>query len=393
MATTVRLLGVRALWAKGLTGRGVDVALVDSGVVPVNGLTAEGKIVNGPDLSPEADDEERAYLDTFGHGTHMAGIVAGRDNAVVSDAQRRDPQNFVGVAPDARIVSVKVADAEGRTSLARVVRAIDWVVQHRSEDGLNIRVLNLSFGADALSDYRLDPLVHAVDRAWRAGIVVVVAAGNGGEESGRLDSPAYDPQVIAVGADDPHGTASIGDDEVPNWSSSGDGRRNPDVVAPGRSIVSLRDRGSYIDQQHPAGRVGSRFFRGSGTSAATAVVSGAAALLLQQRPQLTPDEVKSLLMSTAGAVPGADATRQGAGLVNIRAAASASAAGSGTSGDLDLSSSPPDDVPSAVSRPPGAFLDGWTGNSWSGNSWSGNSWSGNSWSGNSWSLVEPDEPQ
>jgi serine protease AprX len=380
MPTTDRVVGAADLWAKGFTGSGVDVALVDSGVAPVNGLGASGKVVNGPDLSPESDNDNRRYLDTFGHGTHMAGVIAGRDDGAESDDARRDPANFVGVAPDARIVSLKVADAQGNTTLTRVLAAIDWVVTHRADDGLNIRVLNLSFGVDTL-DCALDPLVHAVDRAWTAGIVVVVAAGNRGASSGTLDSPACSPQVIAVGADDAHGTGSVDDDVVPEWSSSGDGTRNPDVIAPGRSIVSLRDPGSFIDVEYPAGRVADRFFRGSGTSPATAVVSGATALLLQQRPDLQPDDVKSLLTSTARPLPDADATRQGAGLIDLPAAASA-AAPNGSPGTLAVdwfAASEPN-----TSRSPDT-------EAWMGNSWSGQWWAGNSWSGNSWSLNEGED--
>jgi serine protease AprX len=378
MSNTDRIVGAQALWAQGLTGDGVDVGLIDSGVVPVDGLAAEGKIVSGPDLSADAGNDERRDLDAFGHGTHMAGVIAGRDDAVVSDKKRRDPKNFVGVAPDARIVSVKVADAEGRTSLSRVLDGIDWVVSHRAEGGLNIRVLNLSFGTEGWGDCRLDPLAHAVDRAWNAGIVVVVAAGNRGVNSGHVDSPACDPQVIAVGADDPQGTTSVDDDVVPDWSSSGDGTRNPDIVAPGRSIVSLRDPGSYIDQNHPAGRVADRFFRGSGTSPAAAVVSGAAAILLQQRPELTPDDVKSLLTSTASVLPGAAAARQGSGLIDLRAASDAATAGSGSSSLV--SPMPPNGSAANTTEPPDTSVDTWAGNSWSGDTWSGNSWSGNSWS-------------
>ena len=384
MSTTDRVVGARDLWSSGLTGSGVDVALIDSGVVAVNGLTAAGKVVHGPDLSVENDDDARRNLDTFGHGTHMAGVIAGRDDAVASDADRRDPANFVGVAPDARIVSVKVADAQGNTSLSRVLEAIEWIVRHRADGDLNIRVLNLSLSVELWGDCRIDLLAHAVSRAWDAGIVVVVAAGNRGAGSGHLDSPACAPQVIAVGADDPLGTTTVDDDVVPEWSSSGDGTRNPDVIAPGRSIASLRDPGSYIDLYYPAGRVGDRgserFFRGSGTSPATAVVSGAAALLLQQRPDLTPDNVKYLLTSTANAVPGASATRQGAGLIDLRAASGA-AAGGGSPFGLDVGSWAAEPDPSTT-QPPDTSVDAWAGNSWSGDTWAGNSWSGNSWSFN-----------
>src|SRR5919108_335798 len=201
-------------WRAGYTGAGVDVALIDSGVVPVDGMTTPGKVVNGADLSFESQAPGLRYLDTFGHGTHMAGIIAGRDVSVTAVTKDQHRERFMGMAPGARLVSVKVADAMGATDVSQVIAAIDWVVQHRHDNGMNIRVLNLSFGTDGVQDYRLDPLTYAVEVAWRQGIVVVVAAGNRGSEATRLDNPAYDPRILAVGASDPQGTPDIKDDAV-----------------------------------------------------------------------------------------------------------------------------------------------------------------------------------
>jgi serine protease AprX len=382
------------LWRAGITGQGVDVALIDSGVVPVNGLSARGKVVRGPDLSFESQAENLQHLDTFGHGTHMAGIIAGRDDGLVqSDYTSHD--NFTGVAPDARIVSIKVATSSGATDVSQVLAAIDWVVQHRNDNGMNIRVLNLSFGTDGIQDYTLDPLTYAAEVAWRRGIVVVVAAGNSGYGTAKLNNPAYDPYVIAVGADDTRGTPTTDDDVIPPWSSRGDGTRNPDVVAPGKSVASLRTPNSAIDVQHPEGRINSRLFRGSGTSQAAAAVSGAAALLLSQRPNLTPDQVKKLLTSTAVPLPAADPVAQGSGLVHLKAAAAAPtplytqdfplATGIGS---LEAARGS-----AHVATPEGVELRGekdifgrsWDGSTWSGSSWSGSSWSGGSWNGSTWS--------
>ena len=163
-------------------------------------------------------------------------------------------------------------------------------------------MLNLSFGTDGTQDYRLDPLAFAAEVAWRNGIVVVAAAGNEGFGNAKLNNPAYDPFVIAVGADDTRGTAGSGNDLVPAFSARGD-TRGVDFVAPGKSVISLRVPGSYLDTNHPAGRVGERFFRGTGTSQAAAVTSGAVALLLQQRPNLTPDQVKYILRQWAAPLP------------------------------------------------------------------------------------------
>ena len=180
--------GAGDMWNDGQTGRGVDIALIDSGVAPVEGLLTPGKVINGPDLSFESQSDNLRYLDTYGHGTHMAGIIAGRDRTTPTTV-RKGEESFVGMAPDARIVSVKVADSHGLTDVSQVIAAIDWVVQHRRDNGMNIRVLNLSFGTDSEQDYRLDPLAYAAEVAWRKGIVVVVAAGNGGSGIGRSEQP------------------------------------------------------------------------------------------------------------------------------------------------------------------------------------------------------------
>jgi serine protease AprX len=385
----------RVMWHEGATGRGIDVALIDSGVVPVTGLTAPGKIINGPDLTWESTHDNLRHLDTYGHGTHLAGIIGGRDPGVNASAPWSiQHDSFVGIAPDARIVNIKVADALGRTDVSQVIAAIDWVVQHRRDNGMNIRILNLSFGTDGVQDYVLDPLTYAAEVAWRKGIVVVVAAGNSGFGNSKLNNPAYDPYVIAVGASDTKGTPfSSWDDTVPSWSSRGDGTRNPDLVAPGKSIVSLRNPGSSLDTHRPEGRVNSRFTRGSGTSQAAAVVSGAAALMLSERPWLTPDQVKRLMRSTARHLPSElDEMSEGRGTLDIRAASNSSvgsavqtwpvATGLGSlnaaRGSIALD---PTNGPVEVD----IFGNEWNSNSWSSNSWSSNSWSGGSWSSNSWS--------
>ena len=308
-------IGAETLWSRGYTGQGVGVALVDTGVVPVPGLTS-GNVTNGADLSFESQSEDLRHLDTFGHGTHMAGIIAGRTPGGLLDLNK-----FQGVAPDAHLTSLKMAASDGGVDVSQVVAGVDWVVEHRNDDPDHpIRVLNLSYGTDGIQDYEVDPLTHAVENAWRAGIVVVVAGGNEGFGAGKLNNPAYDPYVIAVGAADTRDTSKTSDDLVPAFSSRGDASRRVDVVAPGRSIVSLRDPGSYIDSAYPEARYGTDRFKGSGTSQSAAVVSGAVALLLEHRPNLTPDQVKALLRSTASPMPLADAAGRGAGEINLVAA-------------------------------------------------------------------------
>ncbi len=402
-------------WNDGYTGAGVDIALIDSGVVPVEGLLQPGKVVNGPDLSFESQAENLRYLDTFGHGTHMAGIMAGRDTDATIGSS--NTSQFLGIAPGARVVSIKVADSQGATDVSQVLAAIDWVVQHRNDNGMNIRVLNLSFGTDSLQPYVVDPLAFAVEQAWKAGIVVVVAAGNDGNAS-RLRNPAYDPYVIAVGASESAKTRTK-ISSVMDFSNCGTAQRHVDVVVPGKSIVSLRNPGSYADVNYPEARVADRLFLGSGTSQAAAIVSGAAALVLSERPNATPDQVKELLMSTAWDLKKASTLCEGAGLIHLghvlgtptpevtqnhvpsTGTGSLEAArgsnhvydeGVRLDGEQDIFGMPWDGASWSALAAAGASWSGgdwngstWTGASWSGASWSGASWSGASWSGASWS--------
>jgi subtilisin family serine protease len=408
---TRKITGANAYWNAGYTGKGVDVALIDTGVAPVDGLAAPGKVINGPDLSFESQNPSFRYLDTNGHGTFMASLIAGKDDTV-SSVTGAGPDQFVGMAPDARIVSVKVADAFGATDVSQVIAGIQWVVQHRSDHGMNIRVLNLSYGTDGVQRYQLDPLAYAAEVAWRKGIVVVVSAGNSGYGSDTLNDPALDPYVIAVGAADTNGTAAKNDDSVPTWSSSGDGMRNPDFVAPGKSIVGLRDPGSQIDQGYPNAVIGGRFFRGSGTSQAAAIVSGAAALMEQRTPSITPDQVKATFVRSTQKISSYKAIAQGAGEMNLKTAygigpqsftqtfpvstgsgplelsrGSAHLASNGIllAGEKDIFGTPWNS-PSIAALENGQAA--WNGGTFNGNGWAGNGWTSNgSWAKNEWATT------
>jgi serine protease AprX len=258
-------------------GAGVGVALVDTGVVDSPDLA--GRIVRGPDLSGEGDG-----IDHYGHGTFMAGLIAGNG------------PDHKGVAPGARIISVKVAGADGSTSLSKVIAGIGWVVVNQDQVGAS--VLNLSIGVDSPMPYEQDPLSAAVEAAWSSGLTVVVAAGNMGK--GTVTSPGKDPFVITVGATDTNGTATTADDTVAPFSGFAkvQGVPKPDVLAPGVSVVSLRAPGSTIDTGYPSARVDTDYFRGSGTSMATAMTSGAAAVLIQDHPFATPDDIKGAMVDT-----------------------------------------------------------------------------------------------
>jgi serine protease AprX len=425
-------MGARAWWNAGYTGQGVDVAVIDTGVAPVRGLDSTDKVVYGPDLSLESQDPSLLNYDTNGHGTFMAGLIAGNSFGFTPASSYR------GIAPDARIVSLKVATADGGADVTQVIAAIDWVVQHAQDPGFNIRVINLSYGTLSGAPYETDPLAYAAEQAWEHGIVVVAAAGNTGGAPGPgrgLSDPAYDPYIIGVGAYNTMGTNSRLDDVVSSFSARSDGCdgcKDPDLVAPGTHMQGLRVPDSYIDQNHPEGRINGRYFRGSGTSEAAAITSGVVALLLQKYPDLTPDEVKAMLTDSAMSIPGFSADYQGSGAINLRALAleaDPNADGSGgaadaqsftpatgtgsvedsrgtdhltmdgvtLTGEQDIFGQPFDSSAMAQAEADASSWSGgvWNGNIWSGSSWSGDtwdsavwagsSWSGSSWSGSSWS--------
>jgi len=342
-------------------GTGVDVALIDSGITPVEGLAAAGKVVNGPDFSDDADDPDLRNLDAFGHGTHLAGIVA-------------------GVAPGARLVNVKAANAEGITSLTRLLLAIDWTVRNRRANGLDVRVITLAVGADNDYGYQREPLAWAVEQAWQAGVVVVAAAGNDGNSGRGLDLPAADPFVLAVAGAETQGTGDPADDAVADWSSRGDGTRDPDVVAPGSSVISLRVAGSFIDEASSDGRIGETFQRGSGTSQAAAATAGAVALLLEGRPEWTPNQVKAALRETARPLAG-DPRAVGRGGLDVAAAAGAQPADRAQpfkrarlwGRALNRRHT------RAIHRIQQILGRRWTGRRWTGVKWNGVKWSGVKW--------------
>ncbi|MFZ0160114.1 MAG: S8 family serine peptidase, partial [Kineosporiaceae bacterium] len=427
MSATTAYTGAKAWWTAGYTGQGVDVAVIDTGVAPVAGLNTPGKVINGPDLSLESQNPSFRYLDTNGHGTFMAGLIAGRDATLTAPYASAPASAYRGMAPDARIVNVKVGVADGGVDVTQVIAAINWVIQHKNDNGMNIRVLNLSYGTNSTQSSTIDPLAYAVEQAWKKGIVVVAAAGNTGYQRGSgapgLASPAYNPYVIGVGGYDPMGTAIPNDDAMGSYSASSSGCgslcKNPDFVAVGSHLQGLRVPGSHIDQTHLEGRIDTRYFRGSGTSQAAAVASGAAALILQKYPSLTPDQVKCFITNNAKKVPGADSQAQGAGEIDLTTLAGkapvsytqkfTNATGTGSlelargtdhltangvvlTGEKDIFGKAFNPTTMATLEAAGSSWTGglwngssWTGSSWTGSSWTGSSWTGSSWSGSSWS--------
>jgi serine protease AprX len=326
--TVETALGVRAIWGgnnplrQSVTGNGVGVAVLDSGVDQVPGLAGSGKVIYGPDLSIEGNGV-LADHDTYGHGTFMAGIVAGRGTSDPTSKLAGEGANVqLGIAPDAQLLAMKLATTDGSTDVTQVIAAIDWVIEHPTlPNGTPIRVINLSYGTDSAQSYQVDPLAAAVENAWKHGIVVVTSVGNEGASTGRLTDPAIDPYVLSVAAlDNSDQPSGWNNPTAASFSNVGNATRSPDLGAPGRSIVSLRAPGSYVDTNYPSGRVAGdptgTLFRGSGTSQAAAVVSGVVALLLQAYPTLTPDQVKAALVRSALPMPGIAATAVGAGRID-----------------------------------------------------------------------------
>lgn len=386
--TVVDQIGARDLWERGITGEGVNVAVIDTGVSPVSALAGDGKIVASVDLSNEYDDPTAAHLDSYGHGTHIAGIIAGNDPAGDPSTSAANPDQFFGIAPDAGIVSVKVGGRDGNTSILQVVAGVDWVVDHADE--LNVHIINLSYSSGSPLEYELDPLTFALERAWQNGIVVVISAGNDGKHADRLASPAIDPYFIAVAG------AEFDDkkDEftVPDWATRGDKNRIPDVAAPGASIESLRVPGSFIDENSPSGFVDERLFRGSGSSQSAAVVSGAAALLLDDRPGLSPDDVKELLMSATTDTRHSDTDYLGNGVIQLAGLPDVQVSGevqqwTVATGFWSIADFVIDETDKKNEEQNAALTESeteWLGARWSGARWSDAQWSGARWSGGEW---------
>lgn len=301
-----------AAWALGLDGTGVGVALIDSGIANVSDLNA-GNIVYSQDFTGSG-----STADQYGHGTHVAGILAGTG---ANSSSANNSYTFRGIAQNANIVNLRVLDQNGAGTDSEVIAAIQKAIQLQS--AYNIRVINLSLGRPVWESSAHDPLCQAVEQAWQSGIVVVVAAGNYGRDNaagtngyGTITAPGNDPYAITVGAMNTEGTADRTDDVPASYSSKGpslfDQVVKPDLVAPGNAIVSLYTPSETLSQETPGNEIplslyqtdggnapSGSYFALSGTSVAAPMVSGAAALMLQQHPTLTPAQVKARLMKTA----------------------------------------------------------------------------------------------
>lgn len=324
------LAGASDLPAAGIDGDGVTVAILDTGVW-FDAAIDRSRFYGTKDFTGDYTSG-----DHNGHGTHLAGIIS-------SDRMSANGV-YEGIAPAANFLAVRAFAEDGCGSYLSVIKALDWIVANRKR--LKIRVLNLSFTAPPQSFYWDDPLNQAVMAAWQAGITVVVSAGNAGPDPMTVGVPGNVPYVITVGAmTDSYTPYDLSDDRLTSFSSAGptyEGFVKPELVAPGGHITSWMPWDAYIPTRHPESMLPTEMhFEMSGTSQAAAVVSGIAALMLQQDRSLTPDDVKCRLMSTARPALNADGRlaysvfQQGAGLVNAMDAVYSSATGCANQG-LDI---------------------------------------------------------
>ena len=282
------------------TGAGIGVAVLDTGIAgdlpdfQTSSSDASSRVIATAVTNPDAT----TAADTYGHGTHVAGIIAG--NSLWRDKHDRSRGRFAGTAPDANLISIKAGDDQGNATVLDVIYGIEFAIEH--SDDYNIRVLNLSLQSTSAESYKTDPLDAAVEAAWFSGITVVAAAGNRGNAADAVDyAPGNDPYAISVGAIDDNDTKGAGDDAIADWSSRGmtqDGFAKPEVYAPGTHILSTLAPGSEFASMCPSCIFDGEYIKAGGTSMAAPMVSGIAADILQIHPGWSPDMVKGAILGT-----------------------------------------------------------------------------------------------
>jgi serine protease AprX len=359
-----------------LQGTSIGVAVVDSGVNPNGDLyTNMGVNRQVADVRFNSD-YNQSTSDGYGHGTHVASIVGGDGS--------ESGGKYIGVAPMVNIINVKVSNDDGSAMMHDVVAGLEWVLENK--DAYNIRVVNISLNSSVAESYHTSPLDAAVEILWFNKIVVVVSAGNYGD--GAIYPPANDPFVITVGATDDKGTNSISDDVMASFSAYGltsDGVKKPDLVAPGKNITArLVNQNMGLAYEHPANRVGSEYFRMSGTSMAAPMVSGAVALLLQDEPGLTPDQVKYRLTVTANkSWAGYNATKSGAGYLDVNAAVGGTTTKSANTGVMASQLLTTGEAPITWGSV-GWNSVGWNSVGWNSVGWNSVGWNSVGWNSDYW---------
>ncbi len=371
--TYIRTIRADQAWnqAPYLQGTSIGVAVVDSGVNPNADLyTSMGVNRQVADVRFNSD-YNQTTSDGYGHGTHVASIVGGDGS--------ESGGKYIGVAPMVNIINVKVSNDDGSAMMRDVVAGLQWVLEHK--DAYNIRVVNLSLNSSVAESYNTSPLDAAVEILWFNKIVVVASAGNQG--SGALYPPANDPFIITVGATDDKGTPSLSDDAIASFSAygqTGEGFKKPDLVAPGTNIIArLVNQNMGLANSHPANKVGDQYFRMSGTSMAAPMVSAGVALLLQDEPNLTPDQVKYRLLATANkSWSGYSSSKTGAGYLDIYAAITGTSTQSANTG-LRASS-----LLSTGSKPIAWNSVGWNSVGWNSVGWNSVGWNSVGWNSVGW---------
>lgn len=370
--TYLDTLGVRGVWKLALRGQGIGVAVIDSGIAKSKEFSNLRHVVL-------ASKKPKNNADLFGHGTHVAGIIAG--NGSNSNGL------YMGIAPAATLYDLKIGDDTGMAYESDIVRAMQWVYQNRLL--YNIRVVNLSFNSTIEQSYHKSPMSAAAEVLWFNGVVVVVSVGNkaaGGYNTANA-APAHDPFVITVGAMDEKGTPNSDDDTIASYSAAAvtsTGFAKPDLVAPGSQIVSVLSKRSDWDKQMPERVVADAYFRLSGTSMAAPMVTGAVALLLQDEPNLTPDQVKYRLLNSGARWidPGNGVMAPYLNIYNAVTGATTQSANTGLVASQLLWTG---------SQPVAWNSVSWNSVSWNSVSWNSVSWNSVSWNSVSWNSVSWDD--
>jgi serine protease AprX len=360
--------GAPAAWSNGLTGEGIGVAVIDTGIQDLSDFA--GRVVR---VRVHGSGGITLLPDTYGHGSFVSGVLGGKS----------PDGKFVGVAPGATIYAINVEGGDGSAYSSDVIAGLGWVYAHAEEN--NIRVVNLSLSETNPSNYDTSRLDTVIEQLWQAGIVVVASAGNLGPNTAFF-APGNDPFAVTVGSTDSADTVSTADDTQASWSTYGftlDGYAKPELLAPGRHIVSTLPSGTVLaGQAPPENTVAPGYVSSNGTSWSAPQVAGAVALILQRNPNLTPDQVKWLLAHTSRVVQGGPG-----GALDIAAALA-------YTGTIDTANKNIPPAPrTVVIRLSGRVIFrtrgevAGTGASWNGASWNAASWNGASWNAASWNAA------
>ena len=361
-----QVIGATQLWntTNKLQGKNVAIAVVDSGIYKTKDIS--GRVKVNVNFNPSYHDG----MDRYGHGTFVAGIIAGNGN--------KSNGKYIGVAPKATLLNVRIADDQGMMYESDVIASLQWVYDNK--DKYDIRVVNLSLNSTVAQSYHTSPLDAAVEVLWFNGIVVVASAGNNGTAT--LCPPANDPFIITVGATDDKATATLADDTIATFSAYGvteSGYAKPDLVAPGRMIIGLLPENDKLSMSRArlSNRVDTTYFKMSGTSVSAPMVSGAVALLLQDEPTLTPDQVKYRLMATANKNwNGYNPSTAGAGYLDIVSAVDGTTIESANTG-----------IPASQLLWSGSDQVAWQSVNWNSVNWNSVNWNSVNWNSVNWNSV------